>query len=82
MPAETQVFLYKRGRVQYTGKLHFTSGKFKTTMVPQERAPVSKVTPRQAQMQRSSAMKTERGALARARRHARQRLDMQRNYAR
>jgi phosphodiesterase/alkaline phosphatase D-like protein len=54
---EAQVFLYKRGKIQHSGKLNLVNGKFKTSVATLLRERVPKVTTRQAQAQRASAMR-------------------------
>jgi alkaline phosphatase D len=55
--AEARFFLYKDAKVEYTGKLVFAKGKFKTNMfVEVEKTPPS-ITAKQATSQRASAMK-------------------------
>jgi alkaline phosphatase D len=55
--SEARFFLYKNAKVEYTGKLNWASGKFKTNMVVEVEKTPPTITAKQAASQRSSAMK-------------------------
>ena len=54
---ELRVFLYRRGEVQYTGKLQLGSGKFKTTMAVLAKEPAVKTSAKAASAQRGAALR-------------------------
>lgn len=53
---EARFFLYKSGKVEYTGKFDWGSGKFKTNMIENVAAGLPRASVRRARSQRASAM--------------------------
>ena len=53
----TNMFLYKHNKVQYTGRVNFKSGAFKTNMYARNRVASPKATVKRASAQRKSALR-------------------------
>jgi hypothetical protein len=54
---EVNVFLYKRSKVEYTGKLNLATGSFRTTMAALARDGAPKPSVQRAQTQRRNALR-------------------------